>query len=448
MSSLPPTTPRIEDLKARLRLDPKSRHFYPLAEELRKMGQLEEAEKILREGLTHHGSYLSAWVSLGRILAEKGEHREAIDALLKALALDPGNVVCARLLSTSYLALGDKVEALKKLKLVRAVMPGDDELDEEIARLDAEVESGASRPAGFAPPAPEEALVPAAPETEAPPQGAAAASGAAGEPEPAEARAEVSEAPPAPSSTEPERPTVETADAVAAGTAAMEREDAAPPESAESPAAGWETPPASPFLTEPEDEALLAGEPSPAEAADLLPEEAFAPPFEADRPAGTSLPEAPRGAFAFPEPAGFGEEAAQERIEEALPEETSPLISGEATAAPGGAAEPFSLEEESAAVPADERWPSEREESPVEPAAIADDRTATLTMADLYAKQGHDTAAREIYERVLERDPANDDVRVRLASLSAASPTPQPDRSREAAERLERWLRKVGRREL
>ncbi|HSN67877.1 MAG TPA: hypothetical protein VLV48_01440, partial [Thermoanaerobaculia bacterium] len=160
MSSLPPTTPRIEDLKARLRLDPKARHFYPLAEELRKLGQLDEAEKILRDGLVHHGTYLSAWVSLGRILAEKGAHHDAVDALLKALALDPGNVVCARLLSASYLALGDKVEAVKKMKLVRAVMPGDDELDEQIAKIEAEI-AEPGRAAGFAP-------VPAEPQSGAP----------------------------------------------------------------------------------------------------------------------------------------------------------------------------------------------------------------------------------------------------------------------------------------
>src|SRR5207237_333257 len=59
---------KIDDLRFRLKADPKSRLFFPLAEELRKSGALPEAEEVLRSGLTHHPTYLSAWVSLGRVL--------------------------------------------------------------------------------------------------------------------------------------------------------------------------------------------------------------------------------------------------------------------------------------------------------------------------------------------------------------------------------------------
>src|SRR5687768_17255115 len=85
-----PVSQKIEDLRARLRLDPKSRLFYPLAEELRKVGRLDEAEKVLRDGVQHHPTYLSGWVSLSRVLVERNQHREATEVLMKALALDPG----------------------------------------------------------------------------------------------------------------------------------------------------------------------------------------------------------------------------------------------------------------------------------------------------------------------------------------------------------------------
>ena len=62
------TNPKIEELRGRLKADPKSRLFYPLAEELRKINQCEEAENVLRQGLSSHPTYLSAWVSLGRTL--------------------------------------------------------------------------------------------------------------------------------------------------------------------------------------------------------------------------------------------------------------------------------------------------------------------------------------------------------------------------------------------
>src|ERR1019366_2053996 len=121
----PTSNPKIEELRFRLKADPKSRLFYPLAEELRKIQQFTEAEQVLRGGLGTHATYLSAWVSLGRVLREQGKNAEAIEPLSTALQLDPGNVVAARFLGDVYLALGEKVEAIKKYKLVHALLPSD-----------------------------------------------------------------------------------------------------------------------------------------------------------------------------------------------------------------------------------------------------------------------------------------------------------------------------------
>lgn len=133
------TNPKIEELRFRLKTDPKSRLFYQLAEELRKVKGYEEAEQVLRSGLTHNPTYLAAWVSLGRTLREEGKHQDSIEAFAKALQLDPGNAVAARLMAEAYLSLGDKVEAIKKYKLVRALMPADEELDALIDRLEDEI---------------------------------------------------------------------------------------------------------------------------------------------------------------------------------------------------------------------------------------------------------------------------------------------------------------------
>ncbi|HEX2121936.1 MAG TPA: tetratricopeptide repeat protein, partial [Thermoanaerobaculia bacterium] len=135
----PATNAKIEELRFRLKTDPKSRLFYPLAEELRKAGQVTEAEQVLRHGLTVHTTYLSAWVSLGRVLRDQKKDREAVEALSYALQLDPGNVVAARLLADAYLSLGEKVEAIKKYKLVHALLPADQELEATIAALDREI---------------------------------------------------------------------------------------------------------------------------------------------------------------------------------------------------------------------------------------------------------------------------------------------------------------------
>ncbi len=135
----PATNPKIEELRFRLKTDPKNRIFYPLAEELRKVGQFAEAEQVLRAGLTNHPSYLSAWVSLGRVLRDQKNDGAAAEALNKALQLDPGNVVAARLLAETYLSLGEKVEAIKKYKLVQALLPADEGVDAIVEQLDHEL---------------------------------------------------------------------------------------------------------------------------------------------------------------------------------------------------------------------------------------------------------------------------------------------------------------------
>lgn len=161
------TNPKIEELRFKVKTDPKSRLFYPLAEELRKVSQFAEAEQVLRTGLITHPAYLSAWVSLGRVLRELQKPSEAVEALSKALQLDPGNVVAARLLADCYLTLGEKIEAIKKYKLVFALMPGDEEVEATIHRLETEL----AGPPAAAPEPPPPAAAPEVPPAPPLPEG-------------------------------------------------------------------------------------------------------------------------------------------------------------------------------------------------------------------------------------------------------------------------------------
>src|SRR5258706_11758141 len=140
---------KIEELQFRIKTDPRSRLFFPLAEELRKNGRLPEAEQVLRTGLGVHATYLSAWVSLGAVLSEQQKKSEAVDALNTAMQVDPGNVVAARLMDDAYFDLGEKVEAIKKYKLVHALMPSDEELEAKIEQIDRDLQAAAPEP--FAP---------------------------------------------------------------------------------------------------------------------------------------------------------------------------------------------------------------------------------------------------------------------------------------------------------
>ena len=343
----PVSNPKIEELRFRLKTDPKSRIFYPLAEELRKVSQFAEAEQVLRTGLNTHPTYLSAWVSLGRVLRDVGRNDQAAEALNKALQLDPGNVVAARILADAYLALGEKVEAIKKYKLVHALLPSDQELEATIERLEQELH------------------------------------------------------PPAPAPIEP----------VAIPEAAPEQ----PPVLDETP-----------WATEPEPDVFAQAEAAVAHEQEVEQETGDAEPMSA------AHAESP-----FEEPAadaGYGADAFSIEQPETMHIEEAPLVAEEP-------ADIFATASEL-------------------PSPSPDDFSKTITMADLYAKQGLVDEARDIYEDILLRDPNNDDVRARMDALTPSPPqeekvpqadegavfAPQPSSTTTIA-RLEGWLAKVARRE-
>lgn len=386
----PASNPKVEELRFRIKTDPKSRLFFPLAEELRKVQQLAEAEQVLRQGLTVHPTYLSAWVSLGRICREQGKNDAAVESLTKALALDPGNVVAARLLADAYLALGEKVEAIKKYKLVHALLPADQDLEAIIRKLDDEI-SGVA-PAPVAAPEPESA---AAPE-------------------------------PAP---EPE------------AAASSQEEDLRPMPTMETPfgdafaAAPSETPADSPFATSDDDRVFADAATAMAEeqrieiaTGDVEPmlaahtESPFEEPaadagygsdaFGIEQPAGMHVERAPIAADVA-EPLGdpFGDETQTGAEDFYAPAAEPPraLVTREEPYIETGIASdlPFALE------------------STLAPAA-ADDFAKTITMADLYAGQGLVDEARDIYEDILARDPGNESVRAKLEALSSVVPETAP----------------------
>lgn len=362
----PATNPKIEELRGRLKADPKNRLFYPLAEELRKVGQVAEAEHVLRTGLSAHPTYLSAWVSLGRVLRDQQKHADAVDAFTKALQLDPGNVVAARLLGDSYVSLGEKVEAIKKYKLVHALMPGDEDLQATIHRLDMEINGP-----------PVVVQLSHVEEEPAPP---------------------VEAAPAAPA--EPE----------------------APAQSAEAAALDETFPPFgdSPLTADaPADQAIATGDAEPMLAAH---EDS---PFEA-APEATS---ASAAALEIEQPLGMHVETAPLGAEVATPWEDEPF-----STAPE---EPLRDEAE------------EEPEAPAGPAPVDGPLTGTLTMAELYERQGLIGEARGIYENILVRDPDNESVRARLNALGGAvilgSGIAGGTTAQQKIARLQQWLGRIKR---
>jgi predicted Zn-dependent protease len=324
----PATNPKIEELRFRLKTDPKSRLFYQLAEELRRAGNFAEAEQVLRSGLAVYPAYLAAWVSLGRTLREQKKDGEAVDALNKAMQLDPGNVVAARLLADAYRNLGDNLEAIKKYKLVHALLPADEELKATIDQLERDLSGGAS----------------------------------------------------------------------AGATPAL----ASPP-------------PLQPIEESPFDKTIPPFEESTGDEEPMLAAHDESP-FE--EPVGTIAE------FEVEPPGGIQIEFAPVPAEVPAPVVEEPIVEEPAVEEP-----PVEAPREEADVFA----PAAAEPAPV------DDLANTLTMADLYARQGLVHEAQHIYENILARDPGNEDVRAKLEAITS--------RVNPKIDKLERWLEKVSRKE-
>ena len=133
------TASRLEELEKVLARDPASRQFLALADEQRRAGRLREAYETLQRGLRHQPGHVAAHVAFGRVCQQVGRLEEALDAYLSALSLDRENLVALRQSAELLLNKGDKVEAVKRLKLYRALCAGEKGVTETIERLDAEL---------------------------------------------------------------------------------------------------------------------------------------------------------------------------------------------------------------------------------------------------------------------------------------------------------------------
>jgi tetratricopeptide (TPR) repeat protein len=99
--------PRLEALRRRVEKDPASIAFAQLAEEYRRGGDYQQAIAICREGLTRHPGYLSAQVTLGRALIERGQFDEARKELEAVLSVAPDNLAAIRALAEIHQHLGE-----------------------------------------------------------------------------------------------------------------------------------------------------------------------------------------------------------------------------------------------------------------------------------------------------------------------------------------------------
>jgi hypothetical protein len=132
-------SPRIEELKRRVQVDPASIAFAALAEEYRRAGRYEEAIAACQAGLQRHPAYLSAHVTLGRALLEIGRFDEAREELEHVLRAAPENLAAIRGLAEIHHRRGELPEALEQYKSALHVAKHDVEIERVVNEISRKV---------------------------------------------------------------------------------------------------------------------------------------------------------------------------------------------------------------------------------------------------------------------------------------------------------------------
>ena len=159
----------VQSLEARVRklqdlywssADPDGRGFVPLADALRRAGELLEARRILREGMERHpdfvsGHVVSAWLSL-----DQGRPEEAAASFQAARELDPENLAALRGMAEILLEKGEVGAALEYLRDLAQQDPLDPGLSARMAELEESLAGSADRDSSFREPASEGLALP------------------------------------------------------------------------------------------------------------------------------------------------------------------------------------------------------------------------------------------------------------------------------------------------
>ena len=130
-------TSEITKLTERVTRDPKSKLFVPLAEEYKKMGDIEMSIHVLTEGLKNNPGYVTAKTFLGRLLMEKGDLAGAGKEFEEVVKAIPDNLLAQRKLGDIYALQGSSAQALIHYKVAHSLNPADEEISSFISDLEA-----------------------------------------------------------------------------------------------------------------------------------------------------------------------------------------------------------------------------------------------------------------------------------------------------------------------
>jgi len=128
-------TSEIDKLERRWNENPLGLTFAPYAEACRKAGDVAKALELLEKGLAQHPNYVPAHIVRGRCYLDIQSDGDAEQAFLRAVELDPENVIALKSLAELAERAGRLPEAIRRLEQLLEVDRSNEEARGQLDRV-------------------------------------------------------------------------------------------------------------------------------------------------------------------------------------------------------------------------------------------------------------------------------------------------------------------------
>ena len=116
--------------------NPRSKVFAPLAEAFRKLGMLDDALKILKEGIRHHPNYTLGYIVLSHCYYDQEKYDLTYNTLRPIISQNADNISLQKIFAQACIHLGHLEEALDTYKYLLFLNPRDKFFAAEVKKLE------------------------------------------------------------------------------------------------------------------------------------------------------------------------------------------------------------------------------------------------------------------------------------------------------------------------
>jgi tetratricopeptide (TPR) repeat protein len=116
--------------------NPRSKVFAPLAESFRKIGMLDDAFKVLKEGIRYHPNYVLGYIVLAHCYYDQEKYELTYNTLRPIIHKNADNIALQKIFAQACIHLGYLEEALDTYKYMLFMNPKDKFFAEQVRKLE------------------------------------------------------------------------------------------------------------------------------------------------------------------------------------------------------------------------------------------------------------------------------------------------------------------------